>query len=44
MKIMKDVKAGDVEECAWVPGKLKAVLGYKGTLFRLRLPRTGVSL
>ena len=39
-------KAGDdeVEECAWVLGELKSVLGYQKTLVSLMLPRTGVSL
>jgi hypothetical protein len=42
----EDDKAGDneVEECAWVPGELKSVLGYQGNLVSIRLPRTGVSL
>ena len=41
-----DDKAGDneVDECGWVPGELKSVLGYQGTLVSLRLPGTGVSL
>ena len=36
----EDDKAGDsqVEQCAWVPGDLKSVLGYQGTLVSLRLP------
>ena len=42
----EDEKAGDneVEECAWVPGDLKLVLGYQGTLVSLRVPKTWVSL
>ena len=39
-------KAGDdeVEECAWVLGELKSVLGYQKTLVSLKLPGTGFSL
>ena len=42
----EDDKAVDneVEDCAWVLGELKLVLGYQETLVSLRLPRTGVSL
>ena len=41
-----DDKAGDkqVDERGWVPGELKSVLGYQGTLVSLRLTGTGVSL
>ena len=44
--LMEDDKAGDneVEKCVLVPGELKSVLGYQGTLVSLRLPITAVSL
>jgi hypothetical protein len=34
----------EVEECGWVPGELKSVLGYQDTLVSLLLRGTGVSL
>jgi hypothetical protein len=42
----EDDKVGDnlFEECVWLPWELKSVLGYKGTLVSLGLPRTGVTL
>ena len=42
----KDTKAGDdeVEECVSVPGELKSVLGYQGTLVILKLQQFWVSL
>ena len=40
----EDDKVDEFEKCVWVPGELKSVLGFQGTLVRLRLPRTGVSL
>ena len=46
VKKMKQVKmiVAEFNKCIWVPGELKSVLGYKGTLVSLRLLRTGVSL
>ena len=42
----KDTKAGEdkVDECVWVLGERKSVLGYQKPLVSLTLPRTGVSL
>jgi hypothetical protein len=39
-KILND----DVDECAWVHGELKSVLGLQNELVSLKLPGTGVSL
>jgi hypothetical protein len=45
-KPAEDDKAGDNEvgECVLVPGELKSVLGYQGTLISIRLPITTASL
>ena len=40
----KDTKAGEdkVDECVWVLGERKSVLGYQKPLVSLTLPKTGV--
>ncbi len=40
-KKVEDDNDNGVEECAWVLGELKSVLGYQETFVSLRLPRTG---
>ena len=40
----EDDKVDEFEKCVWVPEELKSVLGCRGTLVSLRLPRIGGSL